>query len=113
MGGVYVTYVANVDKGQWHVRTLLRPFKAGNRWLISPRPNVEGNKLFSSSYTHMQLNSFSDHAESLNLTIIVDFLLWVIKNFKSALSEKMDISLHVIIHFLRLKGPNKEVHDNM
>ncbi len=27
MGGVYVTYVADVDKGQWHVVTLVRSFK--------------------------------------------------------------------------------------
>ncbi len=25
MGGVYVTYVADVDKGQWHVLTLYGP----------------------------------------------------------------------------------------
>ncbi len=28
MGGVYETYVANVDKGQWHVVTLVWSFKS-------------------------------------------------------------------------------------
>ncbi len=39
---------------------------------------------------HVQFNSDYDYAESFPLITFVEFLFWVIKNFKSALFEKID-----------------------
>lgn len=40
-------------------------------------------------YTYMQFNSLSDYAESFKLINCVVFLLYVLKNYKSALSQNM------------------------
>lgn len=63
-------------------------------------PNEEGDELYRSHFLRVQFN-----ADSLKLITLVVFLFRVIKNCKSALSEKMDIGLI-------LKGlSSKELHN--
>lgn len=53
-------------------------------------PRVEGDELLSFLHMLMKFNSLSDYAVSLESITPVVFLFCLIKNCKSAPSEKMD-----------------------
>ncbi len=51
MGGVYVTYVTNADKGQCHVETLVRSFDTKVQWQNSFLTSKQSLKSFGCRYS--------------------------------------------------------------
>ncbi len=100
------TTVQNTKQNK--LRTLWEPRHGDTRttghcsmkgWLIRLCPNAEGDELLkSSSWMYMQFKSFKWFCRKTEVKNFVLFLFWVIQVCKPAMCEKMNISLHTVIH---------------
>ncbi len=73
-------------------------------WLISSWPEGEEDELYSSHYMHVQFNSLSDAAESLQWITFVIFLYWKLQESIFSKSANLQFSITQNINNFRINS---------